>query len=122
MKTTTQVCEFCGRTFYAKRSTAQFCSDKCRVAHHRFAAAHDELMFKITETIAELGHALYEKKTSHQAAIELSALRRAIDMVLPSISLWWRCDNCHNSTMVFIPREDSCPCGKKAKWFIMMHF
>ena len=28
-------CEICGREFVAKRSTAKYCSDRCRIAHHR---------------------------------------------------------------------------------------
>lgn len=33
-----QVCEFCGGNFTAYRSTAKFCSAKCRAASHRQAA------------------------------------------------------------------------------------
>lgn len=32
---TNAVCEFCKKDFSAVRSTAQFCSAKCRVASHR---------------------------------------------------------------------------------------
>ena len=103
----------------AQRNSAKFCTDTCRVANHRAQAVHDENMAIFAKTIGDLGHALYEKETSYQAAVELSSLRRAIDMFLPSLSRWWHCDNCHNSTMVFLPREDSCQCGKKAKWFLM---
>lgn len=119
MKQTTQTCESCRKTFYAQRSTARFCSTKCRMAHHRASVEHEALMGKIAQTIGELGYALYEKKTSHEAAIQLNDLRHLIDMVLPPHTLWWHCDNCHNSAMLFLPRQDSCECGKKAKWFIM---
>lgn len=30
-----KVCEYCGMPFEAKRSTARFCSDKCRSAYNR---------------------------------------------------------------------------------------
>lgn len=29
------VCEECGKQFEARRSTARFCSSRCRVRHHR---------------------------------------------------------------------------------------
>lgn len=32
---TNAICEFCQKDFSAVRSTAQFCSAKCRVASHR---------------------------------------------------------------------------------------
>jgi hypothetical protein len=112
-------CVTCGKTFYAQRKSAKFCSDACRIANHRVKVAHDEKLAQFAAMIADLGHALYVKESSYEAAIELTNLRRAIDMFLPSTTRWWHCDNCHNSTMVFIPREDSCSCGKAAKWYMM---
>ena len=35
-------CAHCGETFTPKRSTAQFCSTRCRVAAHRASAAADQ--------------------------------------------------------------------------------
>ena len=114
-----QTCANCDKTFYPKRKRAKFCSDSCRLIAHRAKTAQDEKLGEFAGLIADLGHALYEKESSYEAAVTLTNLRRAIDMFLPSISRWWHCDNCHNSTMVFPPREDSCPCGKKAKWYMM---
>ena len=34
------ICEQCGNVFEAKRSTARFCSAKCRVAFNRAAKKH----------------------------------------------------------------------------------
>jgi hypothetical protein len=30
-----RACEQCGSKFHAQRTTARFCSARCRVAHHR---------------------------------------------------------------------------------------
>ena len=60
------LCEICGTAFKAKRSTARFCSDRCRIRNHRPSIRdiarklykHDEeckaLITKDTEMIDQL--------------------------------------------------------------------
>ena len=56
------ICEHCGKSFEAKRSTARFCGAKCRVAFNR--AAKKQVVKKIcivcgNEFIQKHGNQLY---------------------------------------------------------------
>ena len=38
-----KICTNCGNEFEAKRESARFCSDKCRVAHSRVSVTNEEV-------------------------------------------------------------------------------
>ena len=39
----TKICTNCGNEFEAKRETARYCSDKCRIAHSRVSVTQSEV-------------------------------------------------------------------------------
>lgn len=111
-------CTYCGTRYFADRSTARYCSDKCKVAAHRANKAKKEVFKNIAKSIKSLADELENKETSYSAAITLDSLRRTLDMYFPPKTRWWRCDECGKAVMKFLPESVDCPCAGKAKWYI----
>lgn len=47
-------CAYCGKESAGKRSSAKYCSDKCRVAHHRMLKRVKHLHQTAIDAVAEL--------------------------------------------------------------------
>jgi len=111
-------CTYCGIRYFADRSTAKYCSDKCKVAAHRDRKAKKEVFYNMVKSIKSIAVELENKETSYSAAITLDSLRRTLDMYYPPKTRWWRCDACGKAVMKFLPEAKDCPCESKAKWYI----
>lgn len=62
------ICDHCDELFYAQRSTARFCSTRCRVANHRGAQKPQILStYEKTERLVAM---LYEQGSSATLYIE----------------------------------------------------
>lgn len=110
-------CDYCQESYTASRKTSKFCSTACRVANHRSVKHAKDNFGEIADFIAELSKQLEVKSTCYNAAIDLTSIRKIIDFHFPPNTRWWRCDNCKQAVMKFLPDESSCQCGKLAKWY-----
>lgn len=114
-----RACQNCGDSFEAKRTTAKFCSTKCRVAYMRSKHRVESDLSVALETIFTLGQEIDDGTNARDAAIQLMEMRKTIDKYLPSMSSWWKCQNCGKQEMAFIPGKSHCNCGDTAKWILM---
>lgn len=71
------VCEWCGKEFLAKRTSARFCSTACRVAHHREK-----------ERFAESYKQKYDDQTELPADVSISDLAEATIEVRSAAALF----------------------------------
>jgi len=114
-----RTCHSCGNEFEAKRTTAKFCSTKCRVAYMRSKHRVESDLSVAMETIFTLGQEIDDGTNAYSAAIQLREMRKTIDKYLPNLSSWWRCENCGAQEMAFIPSKSHCNCGDNARWILM---
>lgn len=120
MKKVAVLCKNCGRKFYPERKSGKFCGDNCRVAYHRAKQERAEQYTEVAAYVRKLGRELDNKETCFQAAVELQALRKIVDMYAPIKTQWWRCDVCQHTLMKFVPDFGDCACGVDAKWYIVI--
>jgi len=114
------ICENCGKDFQAKRVTAKFCSDACRVKAHRKAKEREiEPLFDIA------ANALYElgKHTEGEFSFEAIMFIKALEKIasyqdISTKSSWWRCSKCWQAIQKELPQDGDCSCGKTqdARW------
>lgn len=114
-----KICKHCGRQYEAARVTSQFCSDRCRLQHHRQRdkAVQQPLMFA-AEYIRQIG-ALTEGSLSYEAIVALKNLRKMVDFQdVSRKDSWWRCQKCWQSVQKELPQDGDCSCGKceDARW------
>jgi predicted nucleic acid-binding Zn ribbon protein len=112
-------CSHCGREYLAARSSSQFCSDRCRVQHHRQRnKAVNEPLSQAAELIRSIG-ALTEGELSFEAIVALKNLRKMVDFQdVSRKDSWWRCQKCWRAVQKVIPVDGDCSCGKceNARW------
>lgn len=112
-------CKQCGREFIAKRSTAQFCDDRCRVNHHRQRGkAVQEPLGYCAEYIRQIG-ALTEGELSFEAILALKSIQKMANFQdISRKDSWWRCQKCWVAVQKELPKDGDCNCGKTtdAKW------
>jgi len=106
------ICEQCGIEFTPKRSTAKFCSDLCRVRHHRWKDQTVTTPFvQIAELIQHIGR-MTEGELSFQA---ISALKTIQDLAryqdISTPTSWWRCSKCWKAVQKALPEDKDCSCG-----------
>lgn len=65
-------CEICGREFAAKRSTAKYCSNKCRLAAQRGYAYHGDLQPPAPNAAMSEDEVLEVVQRAHVAASDMS--------------------------------------------------
>lgn len=65
-----KICDNCAAPYYAARKNSRFCSDKCRIAWHRFQQRPDA-----EKTLFVLVHVINANIESRQRSIEARALR-----------------------------------------------
>lgn len=81
-----QWCEHCNELFWAKRSTAKFCSAKCRVAHNRnqpkpIKMSMQQQQEQLLETIAFHNPKAFEKLAELRNQKGLYALNLALTAI-----------------------------------------
>lgn len=114
------ICENCKKEFQAKRVTAKFCSDVCRVQAHRRAKEKtiEPLFDAAADAIYQLGR-YTEGEFSFEAIMFLKSLEKiASYQDIANHSSWWRCSNCWQAVQKELPKDGDCSCGKtqNAKW------
>lgn len=112
-------CEHCGKSFEAKRVTAKYCSDRCRVRAHRWKDySVKQPLLQVMDLIRTIGAAT-EGDLSFEAVMALKSIQKAAAFQdISSKSSWWRCSNCWQAIQKEIPQDNDCSCGKteNAHW------
>lgn len=111
-------CQYCNETYIAERKTSKFCSTACRVANHRAKTRLKDNYKELTDMLITIARGLESIDTCHAAAIDLSTIRKTVDMYFPPNTRWWRCANCNQAVMKFMPTEQDCQCAEHAKWYV----
>ena len=114
-----KTCLNCGIEYTAKRSTSKFHSTSCRVEYMRKKYRIEANLTIAIEEIKNLGEKMNNPEDTYAAALSLDLMRKEINKHLPSLSSWWKCDNCGTSVMVFIPTIIHCNCLDNAKWHLV---
>lgn len=65
-------CEICGREFTAQRSTAKYCSNRCRLMNQRGVSYHGELQPPAANAAMSNDEVLEAIQRAHIAASDLS--------------------------------------------------
>lgn len=114
-----KICDHCGHEYTARRVTSEYCSDRCRVQHHRQRnKAVNEPLFQAAELIRSIG-ALTEGELSFEAIVALKNLRKMVDFQdVSRKDSWWRCQKCWQAVQKVLPVDGDCSCGAtdKARW------
>lgn len=114
-----KVCEHCGTGYTAARSSSRFCSDRCRLQHHRQRdKAVKEPAMWCAEYIRQIG-ALTEGALSFEAIVALKAIQKmAAFQDVSRKDSWWRCSKCWKAVQKELPQDGDCSCGKTedARW------
>lgn len=106
-------CKHCSKEFTPKRSTAQFCSDRCRVRHHRWkdlsvATPKNNAI----DAIHTIGH-MVEGELSYEAVSALKTIAKiATWQAATDAGSWWRCQICWQALRKELPLDGDCACGK----------
>ena len=119
-------CLNCGETFKALRSTAKYCSSRCRVQYHRDAKSKEddfnETANEIYRLITKLSEFVYDDDFSEDACVNLNAIISHAQFVKPNNdSSWWRCKKCNVAVKRSFPDKTSCDC-KEPKWVLQKTF
>jgi hypothetical protein len=78
---TTATCLYCGTTFTAKRRSAKFCSDSCRVSQHRLGRSglSEEQLFELEYGEGALREFQeWERERREQLSREIAALNKEL--------------------------------------------
>lgn len=112
-------CEHCGKEYLAARSSSQFCSDRCRVQHHRQREKSvNQSLYQAADLIRSIG-ALTEGELSFQAIVALKSIKKMADLQdISRKDSWWRCQKCWKAVQKELPKDGDCACGKteNARW------
>lgn len=107
------ICKHCGNEFQAKRKTAQFCSDRCRVRQHRWkdnSVATPKI--NALDAIHHIGK-MVEGEFSYEAVLALKTIAKiATWQACTDAGSWWRCQKCWQAVRKEIPLDGDCSCGK----------
>lgn len=114
-----KLCEQCGTEYDAIRNSSKYCSDTCRVRHHRWKDSSVATPFhQASYLIQQIGH-MTEGELSFEAISALKTIQKMAQMQdISSASSWWRCGKCWKAVQKELPEDRDCHCGKvdNAKW------
>lgn len=108
-----KLCEHCGNEYEPKRSTSKFCSDRCRVRHHRWRDSSVELPKNAAiDAITQISR-MIEGELSYEAVLAIKTIKKiAAFHDAANIGSWWRCQKCWQAVKKEMPLDGDCACGK----------
>lgn len=131
------ICEYCGDTFYAQRSTAKYCSNTCRIKYNALpdniesltsaildrlnkladlALDYDHLTLEVVDSIVRVKNLCHEIEFNTIGSEKIIRLQNDHYLIEHNNAVW-KCVKCGQMRVIDPKGNEKCPyCGRETHW------